>query len=231
MFEAGVGRFVFSSSAAVYGTPRVQPIPEEHPLEPSNPYGATKAMVERILADLDRAHGLRFVTLRYFNAAGADPDGAPGRDARPRDPSHPQYPALRPWGRGPPSASSGPISRRPTGRPSAITSTSRTWPPPMSSPCATSSRAGPARPSTSERAEGTPSSRSSGRPRRSPGARSPSRSCPGGRGMSPSSWRPGKRPGASSAGSPGSPISGRSSGRPGTGTGKAFDGPPPGWYN
>lgn len=78
MLEAGIGRFVFSSSAAVYGIPRVQPIPEDHPLEPFNPYGATKSMVERILADFDRAYGLRFITLRYFNAAGADPDGALG---------------------------------------------------------------------------------------------------------------------------------------------------------
>lgn len=78
MLEAGIGRFVFSSSAAVYGIPRAQPIPEDHPLEPFNPYGATKSMVERILADFDRAHGLRFVTLRYFNAAGADPDGVLG---------------------------------------------------------------------------------------------------------------------------------------------------------
>lgn len=75
MVEAGIGRFVFSSSAAVYGAPEVQPIPEDHPLRPANPYGATKVMVERILEDLDRAHGLRCVTLRYFNAAGADPDG------------------------------------------------------------------------------------------------------------------------------------------------------------
>jgi UDP-glucose 4-epimerase len=78
MLEAGIGRFVFSSSAAVYGIPRAQPIPEDHPLEPINPYGATKSMVERILADFDRAHGLRFIALRYFNAAGADPDGALG---------------------------------------------------------------------------------------------------------------------------------------------------------
>jgi UDP-glucose 4-epimerase len=78
MLEAGIGRFVFSSSAAVYGPPRIQPIPEDHPLEPANPYGATKAMVERILADFGRAHGLRYVTLRYFNAAGADPYGTLG---------------------------------------------------------------------------------------------------------------------------------------------------------
>ena len=73
--EAGIGRFIFSSSAAVYGVPRSQPITEDHPLEPSNPYGATKAVVERVLADLERAHGMRYVSLRYFNAAGADPDG------------------------------------------------------------------------------------------------------------------------------------------------------------
>lgn len=78
MVEAGIGRFVFSSSAAVYGAPEVQPIPEDHPLRPANPYGATKVMVERILADLGRAHGLRYVTLRYFNAAGADPNGTLG---------------------------------------------------------------------------------------------------------------------------------------------------------
>lgn len=78
MLEVGIGRFVFSSSAAVYGAPRVQPIPEDHPLEPANPYGATKVMVERILEGLDRTHGLRYAALRYFNAAGADPDGALG---------------------------------------------------------------------------------------------------------------------------------------------------------
>ncbi len=83
MGEAGVGRLVFSSSAAVYGTPRVQPVSEDQPLEPSNPYGETKSMVERLLADLDRAQGLRFVSLRYFNAAGADPDGALGEMHRP----------------------------------------------------------------------------------------------------------------------------------------------------
>lgn len=78
MRAAGIRRFVFSSSAAVYGLPRTQPIPEEHPLEPANPYGETKVMIEHMLADGDRAHGLRYVTLRYFNAAGADPDGELG---------------------------------------------------------------------------------------------------------------------------------------------------------
>jgi len=76
--DAGVKRFIFSSSAAVYGIPRDIPLREDHPLDPINPYGRTKEMVERILRDYDRAHGLRYVSLRYFNAAGADPDGGMG---------------------------------------------------------------------------------------------------------------------------------------------------------
>lgn len=78
MLEAGVKYFIFSSSAAVYGQPAEIPIPEDHPLLPINPYGASKFMVERILADYDRAYGLKYVSLRYFNAAGADPDGELG---------------------------------------------------------------------------------------------------------------------------------------------------------
>jgi UDP-glucose 4-epimerase len=78
MLEAGVKSFIFSSSAAVYGTPRQIPIPEEHPLLPINPYGQTKFFVEKILQDYDRAYGLKFISLRYFNAAGADPDGTLG---------------------------------------------------------------------------------------------------------------------------------------------------------
>jgi UDP-glucose-4-epimerase GalE len=69
---------VFSSSCAVYGAPRYLPLTEDHPREPLNPYGATKLAVERMLADLDRSAGLRSVALRYFNAAGADPDGETG---------------------------------------------------------------------------------------------------------------------------------------------------------
>ncbi|MBN1940134.1 MAG: UDP-glucose 4-epimerase GalE [Candidatus Aminicenantes bacterium] len=76
--ESGVRDFIFSSSAAVYGMPRETPIREDHPLEPINPYGWTKLMVEQILQDYDRAYGLKFVSLRYFNAAGADPEGALG---------------------------------------------------------------------------------------------------------------------------------------------------------
>lgn len=78
-----VGRIVFSSTAAVYGTPDVVPIPESAPLRPLNPYGSSKAMVEAALADFGRAHGLRSVALRYFNAAGADPDGETGEAHEP----------------------------------------------------------------------------------------------------------------------------------------------------
>ena len=66
---------VFSSTCATYGVPEKIPIPEEHPQHPINPYGFSKLAVERMLADLGRAHGLRSIALRYFNAAGADPDG------------------------------------------------------------------------------------------------------------------------------------------------------------
>jgi UDP-glucose-4-epimerase GalE len=78
MLKAKVKTFIFSSSAAVYGLPQRIPIPEDHPLNPINPYGFTKFFVEQILRDYDRAYGLRFVSLRYFNASGADPDGEMG---------------------------------------------------------------------------------------------------------------------------------------------------------
>ncbi len=74
---------VFSSTAAVYGTPRAVPIPEDHPLAPINPYGFSKYVIEHMLADADRAYGLRSVSLRYFNAAGADPEGQIGEDHDP----------------------------------------------------------------------------------------------------------------------------------------------------
>jgi len=75
MLEAGVKNFVFSSSAAVYGEPLQNPIPESHPLNPFNPYGQTKFFVEKVIQDYERAYGLKFISLRYFNAAGADPEG------------------------------------------------------------------------------------------------------------------------------------------------------------
>jgi len=75
MLEAGVKYFIFSSSAAVYGEPLQNPIPESHPLNPFNPYGQTKFFVEKVIQDYERAYGLKFISLRYFNAAGADPEG------------------------------------------------------------------------------------------------------------------------------------------------------------
>jgi UDP-glucose 4-epimerase len=78
MIENGVRHLVFSSTCAVYGNPVQIPITEAHPLDPISPYGRGKQMVETILKDLDAAHGLRYASLRYFNAAGADPDGEIG---------------------------------------------------------------------------------------------------------------------------------------------------------
>jgi UDP-arabinose 4-epimerase len=69
---------VFSSTAAVYGMPQTVPIPEDHPRNPINPYGFSKLAVEHMLFDLRTSHGLPFIALRYFNAAGADPDGRIG---------------------------------------------------------------------------------------------------------------------------------------------------------
>ena len=78
MRAAACDTLVFSSTCAVYGQPKQLPIIEETPREPINPYGASKMMVERILADFRPAYGLRSIALRYFNACGADPDGEIG---------------------------------------------------------------------------------------------------------------------------------------------------------
>jgi len=78
--RGGVKGIVFSSSAAVYGEPRELPITEEHPQRPTNPYGETKLAFERALHWHREAHGLGYVALRYFNAAGAHPDGTLGED-------------------------------------------------------------------------------------------------------------------------------------------------------
>ena len=80
MLEAGVERLVFSSTAATYGDPEEVPIPETHPTRPVNPYGASKLFVERMLADISEKHPLRYIALRYFNAAGADLSGDIGED-------------------------------------------------------------------------------------------------------------------------------------------------------
>ncbi len=78
MVECGVRRLVFSSTAAIFGEPVQVPIDEDHPKAPTNPYGRTKWMVEQMLGDYDRAYGLKSACLRYFNAAGADPEGQLG---------------------------------------------------------------------------------------------------------------------------------------------------------
>lgn len=83
MRDQGVGRLVFSSTAAVYGEPHYWPMDERHPQQPISPYGRSKQMVEQVLADYDKAYGLRSVCLRYFNAAGADPDGQLGERHEP----------------------------------------------------------------------------------------------------------------------------------------------------
>lgn len=74
MVRHGVDQFIFSSTAAIFGDPQYSPIDERHPTAPINPYGQSKLMVEQMLGDFERAHALRSVCLRYFNAAGADPD-------------------------------------------------------------------------------------------------------------------------------------------------------------
>lgn len=83
MREVGVPYFVFSSTAAVYGEPVEIPIPEDHPTIPTNPYGATKLALEEALPWYYQAYGLRYISLRYFNAAGADPEGELGEDHDP----------------------------------------------------------------------------------------------------------------------------------------------------
>jgi UDP-glucose-4-epimerase GalE len=91
--QAGVQRFVLSSTAAVYGEPEALPIPEDHPTRPTNPYGETKLALERALGWYHRAYGIASVSLRYFNAAGATGDGRLGEDHRPE--SHLVPAALR----------------------------------------------------------------------------------------------------------------------------------------
>lgn len=83
MVAHNVKKFVFSSTCATYGEPVTIPITESHPQSPINPYGQTKLMVEKILHDYDTAYELKSICLRYFNAAGADPEGGIGEDHTP----------------------------------------------------------------------------------------------------------------------------------------------------
>jgi len=83
MVEVGVRDIIFSSTAATYGMPEQSPIPETEKQLPINPYGESKLFVERALRSFEAAHGLRWMVFRYFNAAGADPDGQIGEDHAP----------------------------------------------------------------------------------------------------------------------------------------------------
>lgn len=78
MRDAGMDKIIFSSTCATYGLPQQALISETHPQNPINPYGSTKLMIERVLQDFDDAHGLRSISLRYFNAAGADSEAEIG---------------------------------------------------------------------------------------------------------------------------------------------------------
>ncbi len=83
MKEYRVDSFIFSSTCAVYGIPPETPIVETHPRNPVNPYGRSKKMIEEVLRDCEEAYGIRHINLRYFNAAGADPDGEIGEKHSP----------------------------------------------------------------------------------------------------------------------------------------------------
>jgi UDP-glucose-4-epimerase GalE len=83
MRDASVSRFIFSSTCATFGEPEKTPMAEDHPQRPINSYGETKLAVERAQPHYERAYGIRWVALRYFNAAGADPDGTIGEDHNP----------------------------------------------------------------------------------------------------------------------------------------------------
>ncbi len=83
MLQCGIDKFIFSSTCATYGVPENIPLAEDHIQAPINPYGSSKLMVENILRDYGHAYGLKATCLRYFNAAGADPDGEIGEDHNP----------------------------------------------------------------------------------------------------------------------------------------------------
>ena len=121
MVRHGVGRIVFSSSAAVYGEPDSVPISEDAPTRPTNPYGHSKLMMEAMMRWVSVAHGIRYVSLRYFNVAGAL-----ASTTAPRAISSPWSCKCR-WAGGRTSPSSVMITLRPTGPASATTSPSPTW--------------------------------------------------------------------------------------------------------
>ncbi len=168
---AGVRRFVFSSSATVYGVPDSVPVTEEATLTATNPYGRTKLHIEDILRDLAASDDTwRILLLRYFNPVGAHPSGRIGED--PRDVPNNLMPFVMQVavGRRPEVVVSGTTTRRPTAPASATTYTSRTWPPATSPPSSDSTGSTAPPPSTSAPVMAARCSRSSGPPRRPSGA-------------------------------------------------------------
>ena len=83
LIQNKIDKFIFSSTAAVYGIPEKIPIPEEHQINPINPYGKTKAVIEKALEDFSNAYNFKYISLRYFNASGADPSGLIGESHNP----------------------------------------------------------------------------------------------------------------------------------------------------
>ncbi|MBP5295744.1 MAG: UDP-glucose 4-epimerase GalE, partial [Bacteriovoracaceae bacterium] len=83
MRQFKVDKIVFSSTCATYGEPQFMPLTEKHPQQPINPYGASKLMIERVMRDYHQAYGLKYIALRYFNAAGASSDGVIGESHTP----------------------------------------------------------------------------------------------------------------------------------------------------
>ncbi len=129
--RAGIEALVFSSTCATFGDPVRLPMAEDHPQNPLNPYGLSKLMVERMLSDYARYAGFRSVTLRYFNAAGADPEGRIGEWHEPE--SHAVPLAIETaLGRRERFRSSATTTTPATARPSATMCTCSTWPTPTS---------------------------------------------------------------------------------------------------
>ena len=127
MVASGVRHLVFSSTCAVFGTPDTTPIHEDLPKRPINAYGETKLAIEHALPHFEQAYGLRSVALRYFNAAGADPDGELGEDHSPGDPRHSARARRRHGARLVPVSSATTIRRR-MAHACATTCTSTIWP-------------------------------------------------------------------------------------------------------
>lgn len=119
--EAEVPHFIFSSTAAVYGMPQQNPVAEDARLEPISPYGSSRLMTETMLRDTAHAHALRYVALRYFNVAGADPDRRSGNPRR-APPISSRSRLRRRWASVPISRFLALITRRPTVSVSATTS-------------------------------------------------------------------------------------------------------------